>query len=102
MKCMVTMTFVQGQQEEIATRLPAEQAHVKELLENGSMDSIHIAADRSRVWLVMNGDSLDQIRDTMNGFPLSPYTKIEVTSLLDAGSGRDRESIPTGAGQTAS
>jgi muconolactone delta-isomerase len=80
---MVTVGFVQGQQEAIAARMPAEQAHVRELMEQGVIEAINIAADRSRVWLVMQGDSEDHVRQMMAAFPLYPYMELEVAPLLE-------------------
>ena len=83
MKCLVAVDFVQGQQEAIAALMPAEQLHVRELMGQGVIEAIHIAADRSRVWLVMHGESPDAIRQTMTSFPLYPYMELELTPLLD-------------------
>jgi muconolactone delta-isomerase len=83
MKCFVAVTFVPGQQGAIAALMPAEQAHVRELMERGAIEAIHVAADRSRIWLVVPGDSPDQVRQTMAGLPLYPYMQLEVTPLLE-------------------
>jgi muconolactone delta-isomerase len=80
---MVTVGFVHRQQEAIAARMPAEQAHVRELMEQGVIEAINIAADRSRVWLVMQGDSEDHVRQMMAAFPLYPYMELEVAPLLE-------------------
>jgi muconolactone delta-isomerase len=80
---MVTVGFVQRQQEAIAARMPAEQAHVRKLMEQGVIEAINIAADRSRVWLVMQGDSEDHVRQMMAAFPLYPYMELEVAPLLE-------------------
>ena len=83
MKYMVDVTFVPGQQEAIAALLPAERAHVRRLLEQGVMDRIHIAADRSHIWVAVNGETQDDIRHTMSELPLYPYMQLEYTPLLD-------------------
>jgi muconolactone delta-isomerase len=88
MRSLVTVAFVQGQQEAIAARLPAEQEHVSALLREGVIEAIYIAADRSRVWLVMPGDSPEQVRRTMTAFPLYPFMELEVTPLLEAAPAR--------------
>jgi muconolactone delta-isomerase len=88
MRSLVTVSFVQGQEEAIAARMAAEQAHVRELMEQGVIETINIATDRSRVWLVMQGESLDQVRQALTAFPLYPYMQLEVTPLLDVAPGR--------------
>jgi muconolactone delta-isomerase len=83
MQCLVTINFLPGQQEIIAARMPAEQTHVRELTTQGVINAIYIAADRSRVWLVMQGESTDQIRQTMTDFPLYPVMELNYAPLLE-------------------
>jgi muconolactone delta-isomerase len=91
MRCLVAVRFVQGQQEAKTALLPAEQAHVRELMGQGVIEAIYIAADRSHVWVVMQGESPDHVRTTMTSFPLYPYMELEVTPLLDVVPGRSAE-----------
>lgn len=90
MKYMVDVTFVPGQQEAIAALLPAEQAHVRRLLEQGVMDRIHVAADRSHIWVAVKGETQDDVRHTMSELPLYPYMQLEYTPLLDIEAERRR------------
>jgi muconolactone delta-isomerase len=83
MRYLVTIRFDLQQQKAIAAQLPAEQAHVRALMAQGIIQAIHIAADQSRVWLEMEGESPDQIRQTMTSFPLYPFMELEVTPLLE-------------------
>jgi muconolactone delta-isomerase len=83
MRYLVTVSFAQGQQDAIAAHMPAEQTHVRELMEQGVIEAINIAADRSRVWLVMQGESEDHVRQAMTAFPLYPYMELEVAPLLE-------------------
>jgi len=102
MKYLVSVTFVPGQREAIAALMPAEQAHVTKLLEQGFIETIHIAADRSHIWLTMQGESQDHVRQTMNALPLYPYMELELTPLLDIAAGRGGEAPAADAAQAAS
>ena len=99
MKYMIDVTFVPGQQEAMAALLPAEQAHVRKLLEQGVMDRIHIAADRTHIWVTVNGDTQDDVRQTMGELPLYPYMRLEYTPLLDIDAERRRESAEATRGR---
>jgi muconolactone delta-isomerase len=88
MRCLVTIGFVSGQQEAIAARMPAEQAHVRELMAEGVIKAIYVAADQSRVWLELQGESPERLRQTMTTFPLYPFMELELTPLLELSSGR--------------
>jgi muconolactone delta-isomerase len=88
MRSVVTVGFVQGQEAAIAAHGDAEQAHVRALSAQGVIETINIAADRSRVWLVLQGESPERVRQTMTTFPLYPSMQLEVTPLLDVVAGR--------------
>ena len=56
--------------EDIQPLVPDEQARVKELREQGIVEELFLAADRSRGWFVMQGDSEDAIREATASLPL--------------------------------
>ena len=95
MKWMVTVRFVHGQREERAALLPAEQAHVRELTAQGVIEAIHVPVDRSRVWLLMQGESQDRIEQALASLPLYPYMALELAPLLDLAPGRNGDSAVT-------
>jgi hypothetical protein len=88
MRFMVTIGWRPGSHETIAERMPAEQAHVRELMAGGVIKAISIAADQSRVWLELEAASGEQARQTMTEFPLHPVMELELTRLLDLTTGR--------------
>jgi muconolactone delta-isomerase len=80
---MVTVDFVQGQDRAIAALVPAERAHVGELMRQGLIEAVHVAADGSRAWLVMRAESPDVVRQAMTSFPLYPYMVLDVVPLME-------------------
>jgi muconolactone delta-isomerase len=101
MKWLVSVRFVQGQQEERAALLPAEMAHVRGLMAQGVIEAIHVRVDQSRVWLVMQGESQDHIQQALASLPLYPYMVLELDPLLDIASGRNQESAATSGARSA-
>jgi muconolactone delta-isomerase len=81
MRMMASITWIPGQQMEIAARVPAEQARIKELSEQGVVDSLYLAADRSRVWIVLQGKSQAEVEQALASLPLHPYMNVELTPL---------------------
>jgi len=75
MDFMVSGNFHTHDQEEILARLPQEQAHIHVLQEQGTIQELYLSADRSHVWLVIRGESQDQVQKTLEAFPLYPYVK---------------------------
>jgi muconolactone delta-isomerase len=91
MKWLVTVRFVHGQREERAALLPAEQEHVKGLRAQGVIEAMHVGADRSIVWLVMQGESQEHILRALAALPMYPYMALEVAPLLDISPGGSGE-----------
>ncbi len=84
MRWMVSFGFrvAPEQQAEVAALIPQEQAHIKELTAQGVVEALYISADRSHVWLVMQGDSEAEVAQSLETFPLYPYMLSELTPLL--------------------
>ncbi|HZR40930.1 MAG TPA: muconolactone Delta-isomerase family protein [Ktedonobacteraceae bacterium] len=82
MRVMVTIHFDPQQFEAISALIPKEQEHVRELMGKGVIEAIYIGADRTEVWLVMKGESKEQLEQEMTTFPLYPYMKLQFAPLL--------------------
>jgi muconolactone delta-isomerase len=81
MKIMVSTGF-QGSSAEIQALIPQEQAHIKALMEREIVEALYISADRSHVWIVMQGESEEQVRQALQSLPLYPYMQPEITLLV--------------------
>ncbi len=82
MRAMITIQFDDQRREEINSLIPKEQQHVRELMTKGTLEAIYISADRTVVWVILKGDSQEQIQQELSGFPLYPYMRPEITPLL--------------------
>ena len=80
---MIAITFevAAGRQGEMAALIPQEQAHIRELQQQGVVETLYISADRSRVWLIMRGASQREVEQTLATFPLYPYMRPVFTEL---------------------
>jgi hypothetical protein len=63
MRCLVSSSFVPGTEAARAALLPAEQAHVKKLMEQGILEAGYLAADRAHLWMGLQGESQDQVAE---------------------------------------
>ena len=87
MRCMITITFhpqqlTEQQRTAMMVLIPDEQAHIKVLREQGSIEELYLSTDRTHVWLVMQSDSLEQMQQMLKMFPLYPYMETQFTELL--------------------
>jgi muconolactone delta-isomerase len=81
MKIMVSTGF-QGSSGEIQALIRQEQAHIKALMERGIVESLYISADRSHVWIVMQGESEELVLQALQSLPLYPFMQPEITLLV--------------------
>jgi muconolactone delta-isomerase len=69
--------------EEITALVPQERAYVSELMSKGTIEAIYMSANRSGFWLVMRGESAEQIQQALSTFPLYPYMKPGFSPLAE-------------------
>jgi muconolactone delta-isomerase len=81
MEFMVHATFRQQDRQEILARVPQERERIKILMQQGIVEALYIAADSSGVWIVMRGESQDQVQKSLESLPLHPYMEIVITPL---------------------
>jgi muconolactone delta-isomerase len=75
MKFMVSASLRAQDQKEMLALVPQEQAHIQVLQEQGTIEVHYLGADRLHVWVVMRGESQDQVQKVLESFPLYPYVK---------------------------
>ncbi len=83
MRFLTTETFKAPPTAEVQAVIPAEQARVKELTEQGLIAAVYVAADQSGAWIVWNVDSQAAVEETHNTLPLHPYLNTEITVLSE-------------------
>ena len=83
MRFLTTETFKAPPTAEVRAVIPAEQAKVKELTEEGLIAAVYVAADQSGAWIVWNVDSQAALEETHNTLPLHPYLNTEITVLSE-------------------
>jgi muconolactone delta-isomerase len=81
MECMISASFRPQDQAEILARIPQEQARIQTLREQGTVEALYISSDLSHVWIVMQGESQDQVQKDLESLPLYPYMEVVITPL---------------------
>jgi len=85
MRFMVSFVYRDGVSgEDIQALVPEEQARVKALREEGVVEELYLAADRSRGWFVMQGESEEAIERATASLPLSGFWNVSNTPIFDA------------------
>jgi len=83
MRFLTKETFKAPPTAEVQALIPAEMAKVKELTEQGMIEAVYVAADRSGAWMVWNVDSQAALEGAHNTLPLHPYLNSEITVLSE-------------------
>ncbi len=78
---MVEFTLA-GMDEAFVAKIPEQRAKINELMEQGHILSYSLAADRSRLWCIVNADSELEVLETIAGFPLIDYMKPLISELM--------------------
>jgi muconolactone delta-isomerase len=81
MQFMVHGTFRRQDQQALVERIPQERERIQILMQQGTLEALYIAADFSGVWLVMQGESQDQVQKSLESLPLYPYMELTIVPL---------------------
>jgi muconolactone delta-isomerase len=85
MKCMVMVRYdldEEPQRTRILKLMAQEREHIEHLMKQKVINTYYVSNDRSFVWITMNGESPDHIRQQLEQFPLYPYMHVQVKPLL--------------------
>ena len=77
----MSITFRQQDRTAIMPLIPQEQAHIAALKEQGAVKELYVSSNLSHVWIVMQGESLEQIQQQLQTLPLYNYMKLEILAL---------------------
>ncbi|MBE7555457.1 MAG: hypothetical protein HS126_30775 [Anaerolineales bacterium] len=83
MKFLASNRMKQVPNEEVMALFPAEQARVAELMAQGVLENLYVAADFSKAWLVLQSESLEKARQVVESLPLHKFSHSEVTPLFE-------------------
>lgn len=82
MRHMVSFKLITGHQAEINALIPKEQAHVGVLRQNGTIEALYVSYENDGLgWIVMKGESKEEIQRELEAFPLHPYLVLEIATL---------------------
>jgi muconolactone delta-isomerase len=84
MQFMASITLDTARRSEVERALPAEQARVRELQQQGVLDALYVpdgSGAPDGLWAIFNGESRDAVRRVIESLPLYPYMQLELTPL---------------------
>lgn len=66
---------------ELIELIPAQRAHIDKLLQENTVLSYTLAADRSKLWVVLSAKTAQEAEKTVSTFPIAEYVQWEITEL---------------------
>jgi muconolactone delta-isomerase len=66
--------------EELMAHVPAEQAHIAKLTQQGIIEATYVA--QNNAWVVLKADSAEKVEQLLQAFPLRPYLDSVITPLV--------------------
>ena len=88
MQFMASISFDPDHRAEVVQGLPAEQARVRQLQEQGVLETLYVPDGNSApkgVWVVFRADSRETAERAIASLPLYPYMQVELTPLRELG-----------------
>jgi muconolactone delta-isomerase len=84
MQFMASITLDSTRRAEIERVLPAEQARVRDLQQQGVLKALYLpdgAGPPANLWVVFDGESRAAVQQVLEDLPLYPYMRLELTPL---------------------
>ena len=80
---VVTVRLPDAFDEEFIALIPRHRAFINSLIEENTIVSYAISADRSRGWITMHGPTVDAVRAVVEQFPLYRFLRqVEIDELF--------------------
>lgn len=77
----ITSTLPTNITEEFVALIPEQRALADELVKSGVLASYSLAADRSKLWLVINAENEKDAMDVLSEFPLARFMDFDIEEL---------------------
>lgn len=62
--------------------IPKQRDELEDMLSDGTIEFYSLSLDRSRLWILMNGESKDVVMDTISDMAMSRFFKVDIHSLM--------------------
>jgi len=79
---ILTISFPAQPPQEFFALIPAHRTRVNELMQQGTITSYSLAADRSMLWITMLTETREEAVEILRSLPLYPYMEFIVRELM--------------------
>ena len=79
---MVDIELPEKMEYDFIQLIPKQRAFVARMLEKGIIRNYSLSSDRSRLWIVMEVDSPEEVKNVIRSFPIYQFIKYKIHNLL--------------------
>jgi muconolactone delta-isomerase len=79
---MANITLPLDPPEEFFSLIPAQRAHINQMIRKGVITSYCLSLDRSRLWVTLRAHSEEEVVEVVVKFPLIRWMEIEIQPLM--------------------
>jgi hypothetical protein len=62
--------------------IPYQRATISKMMKRGIISQYSLSSDRRKLWVVMNAESIKDVKINLHSFPIYNYIKFRIYSLL--------------------
>jgi muconolactone delta-isomerase len=62
--------------------IPKQRAFISKMLEKGTIKNYSLSTDRTRLWVVMEVNTLEEVNNVVRSFPVFSFIKYKIHNLL--------------------
>jgi muconolactone delta-isomerase len=62
--------------------IPKQRAYIDRMMKKGIILSYSVSFDRSRLWVIVAADSIQDVKNILGSFPIFNYIKFSIFNLL--------------------
>lgn len=67
--------------DDFISLIPEQREHINQLMAEGTLSSFSLSLDRTRVWITINAETEDEVKEVIESMPLSEYMKANIYEL---------------------
>jgi hypothetical protein len=79
-KYQVTIQFEWN--DETLEIVPVHRAYINELIEQQTLDHYAVSMETQTIWITINAESKDAVRDILGQSPFAPFWTLEVNEVV--------------------
>ena len=83
MKCfMITVALPGTFTPEFSSLIPPQRAYINKLMGRGIVSTYTLSADRTKLWIIMFGEDMEEIEECLSKFPMQRYMNAEIDEVM--------------------